>query len=176
MADPPVDLSPPDRNALTVLLNKYDETGEPVKSSRLADRINRTEGSTKNQMRKLGSLGLVDSVPGPQGGYEPTELAYRALDRKPGEREDVVLAQNYERLDVTVDGITLTNVHHPSECRARIHFQQILADIDIGDPIVVGPTPEFGLVILGEVTDVLGASDEILVEIGEMEAPFEEAA
>ncbi|MFB6200722.1 MAG: TrmB family transcriptional regulator [Halorhabdus sp.] len=175
MDDPAVDLSPPDRNALTVLINEYSESDGPVKSTRLAERIDRTEGSMKNQMRKLGSLGLVDSVPGPQGGYEPTDLAFRVIGREQGdEQEDVVLAQNYTRLDVTVDGITLTNVHHPTECRARIHFQQLLEDIETGDPIVVGPTPQFDLVVLGEVTDVLGAGDEIIVDVVEMQAPFEE--
>ncbi|WP_135664339.1 Rrf2 family transcriptional regulator [Halorhabdus rudnickae] len=175
MDDAPVDLSPPDRNALTVLVNEYDEVEGPVKSTRLAERVDRTEGSVKNQMRKLGSLGLVESVPGPQGGYEPTELAFRVLDRKPGDdQENVVLAQNFQRLDVTVDGITLTNVHHPTECRARIHFQQLLADVEIGDPIVVGPTPEYDLVVLGEVTDILGTGDELMVDVGEMQAPFEE--
>ncbi|WP_136690096.1 Rrf2 family transcriptional regulator [Halorhabdus amylolytica] len=176
MDDTPFDLSPPDRNALTVLVNEYGETEEPVKSKRLAERIDRTEGSLKNQMRKLGSLGLVDSVPGPRGGYEPTEMAFRVLDRdRDDDQEDVVLAQNFQRLDVTVDGITLTNVHHPTECRARIHFQQLLEDIEVGDPIVVGPTPEFDLVVLGEVTDVLGAGDEILLDVGEMQAPFTDA-
>ena len=175
MADPPVDLSPPDRNALTVLVNEYADSDGPVKSTVLADRVDRTEGSMKNQMRKLGSLGLVDSVPGPQGGYEPTDLAFQILDREQGDdQENVVLAQNFTRLDVTVDGITLTNVYHPEECRARIHFQQLLEDIEIGDPIAVGPTPEYGLVVLGEVTDILGSGDEIMVDIGEMQAPFEE--
>jgi len=175
MDNSPVDLSSPDRDALTVLVNEYVESEQPVKSMRLAERVDRTEGSVKNQMRKLGSLGLVDSVPGPQGGYEPTDLAFQVLDRDRGDdREDVVLAQDFQRLDVTVDAITLTNVHHPTECRARIHFQQLLEDIEVGDPIVVGPTPEYDLVVLGEVTDILGAGDEIMVDIGEMQAPFEE--
>jgi len=174
MDDTRVDLSPSDRNALTVLINEYADTETPIKSGRLAELTDRAGGSVQNQMRKLSSLGLVESVPGPQGGYEPTEQAYFALGRDPsGESEEMILAGNYDRIDVTIDEITLTNVHHPTECRARVHFQQLLEDIDIGDPIVLGPTPRYDLVVLGEVLEVLGNGEELLVEVSELKAPFE---
>lgn len=174
MDDPTVDLSSSDRKALTALINEYVDTETPVKSTRLADLIDRTGGSMQNQMRKLSSLGLVESIPGPNGGYEPTEMAFRALGRDPDvDRQEMILAGNYDRIDVTIDEITLTNVHHPTECRARVHFQQMLENIDVGDPIVLGPTPRFDLVVLGEVLEVLGNGEELLVEVSELEAPFE---
>jgi len=168
-----LDLSPPHQSALTTLVNEYSESDSPVKSARIAEKVNRTEGSVKNQMRKLSALGLVDSVPGPRGGYQPTEKAFQALERdQDADGEKVVVAQNYERVDVTVDEITLTNVHHPTDCRARVHFQDILEEIDIGDALAVGPTPEFDLVVVGEVLEILGTGDEVILEIGKMEAPF----
>ena len=171
-----LDLSPPHQNALTALVNEYSETESPVKSAHIAAQVNRTEGSVKNQMRKLSALGLVDSVPGPQGGYEPTERAFHALEREQdADGEKVVVAQNYERVDVTVDEITLTNVLHPTDCRARVHFQDILEGIEIGDALAVGPTPEFDLVVVGEVAEILGTGDEVILDIGKMEAPFEDA-
>jgi predicted transcriptional regulator len=176
MDDPDVDLSPPDRDALKVLVNEYADADSPIKSARLAAVLDRSEGSIKNQMRGLASLGLVESITGPKGGYEPTELAYRVLGRDPeSETEEVILAGNYDRIDVTIESITLSNVHHPTECRARVQFQQLLEDVGVGDPIVLGPTPEFDLVILGEVTDVLGSGEELLIDVARMEAPFEEA-
>lgn len=172
-----LDLSPPHQTTLTALVNEYSESDSPVKSARIAEQVNRTEGSVKNQMRKLSALGLVDSVPGPRGGYQPTEKAFQALEREQDAAgEKVVVAQNYDRVDVTVDEITLTNVHHPSDCRARVHFQDILEGIDIGDALAVGPTPDFDLVVVGEVLEILGTGDEVILEIGKMEAPFTDDA
>ncbi|QGN08079.1 TrmB family transcriptional regulator [Halorhabdus sp. CBA1104] len=174
MADHEVDLSAPDRDALKVLVNEYAESDGPVKSSQLADVLDRSEGSIKNQMRGLASLGLVESITGPKGGYEPTDLAFHILGRDPEkETEEVILAGNYDRVDVTIESITLSNVHHPTECRARVQLQQLLDDVGVGDPIVLGPTPEFDLVILGEVTDVLGSGEALLIDVVRMEAPFE---
>jgi predicted transcriptional regulator len=168
-----VDLSGSQQQIVTAIVNEYQETGEPVKSGRIAEIIDRTPGTVRNQMVQLTSLGVVEGVLGPEGGYEPTEKGLALLERGDvDDRAQVTLAQDFDRIDITVDEITLPNVHHPTECRAHVHFQATLEGIEPGDPVVVGPTPQSELVVSGVVVAVLGDDDRVLLDVSEMEAPL----
>ncbi|WP_449404991.1 hypothetical protein [Halosimplex halophilum] len=99
----------------------------------------------------LKTLNLVAGIPGPSGGYEPTEHAFTVLDRdRIDDHETVTLSGNCDRIDVTVDEIDFTNVHHPEECTAHVALQQAASGIEAGDPVAIGPTPLSNLVIAGK--------------------------
>lgn len=170
-----VELSALHRKVTTVLTNEYQRTGEPVSSETLAEALDRSPGTVHNTMQRLADLGLVDGVPGPGGGYEPTERAFEKLDR--GRVDDpatVTLSKDFDRLSVIVDEITFPNVTHPEACRARVHCQQSVDEVSIGDPVVVGPTPGSALAIAGEVLTISDTHDSLLLDVAQVEAPLEE--
>jgi predicted transcriptional regulator len=171
------------QRTLTVLVNEHRATGQPVPSARLAEILDRHPGTVKNQMPKLTSLGLVESVRGPEGGYEPTAEAVGLLDGDgpgdagttgSGETESVAVAWGYERTEAAVSDVELTNVHDPEACRAHLYFRDTVEGIGVGEPIIVGPTPVAGLVIGGRVEAKTDTADGVLIEVHRLEAPFDE--
>jgi len=166
-------LSESQRRILTALVNEFQQTDEPVKAQHIAETIDRDPGSIRNQMQSLKTLNLVEGVPGPAGGYRPTENAFAVLDRdRLEDRETVTLSGNYDRIDVTVDEIDFTNVHHPETCTAHVHLQQSAGQIEPGDPVAIGPTPQSKLVIAGELEVINDTADELVVDVAVAEAPL----
>jgi len=166
------DLSESQRQILRVLANLYQERGEPVAARLIAADLDRNPGTIRNKMPELMAVGVVESVAGPTGGYEPTEAGFAMLDRDPDtEREDITVAQGFDRLDVPVQRIRLVNVHHPTESRAWVSFETSVPGIGVGDPVVVGPTPKTDLVVAGEVHATTGTDDRLLLDVARMEAP-----
>ena len=169
-----IELTSSQRAAMTALVNEYDDSGGPVKGEVIAAALDRNPGTVRNQMQHLKDLSLVEGLTGPRGGYKPTPLAYDALGRRNVENpEQLILARNNERVDVTVDDIRLTNVQHPEECRARLRFQESFTEFSVGDAVVVGPTPLSKLVVAGVVEAVDNTNNEILLDIARIEAPVE---
>ena len=172
---PRIDLSSSQRAALVALVNEYQATESPVTAQTIAEELDRTAGTLRNQMAGLKALGLVESVSGPGGGYEPTETAYDELDRQRlDDAEPVTLAHEYERVDAVVDEISFTNVHHPDQCRAHVHFQRSVRGLAAGDAIAVGPSPISQLVVLGVVEAVDRTANVVVVDVRRMEAPVDD--
>lgn len=170
-----IDLSTTQVQLLTTLVNEHEDADAPVTSGTVAELLDRSPGTIQNQLTNLQTVGLVESVQGPTGGYRPTEAAYDVLGREAlDDAETVTVSQEFERIDATVEEIDLTNVHHPTECSAHIHFRESLPAIEVGDPIVVGPTPSSALVVAGEVTATTETADEVVLAVRRMEAPLEE--
>lgn len=172
-----IDLTSSQRSTITTLINEYQATGAPVSASVLAAETDRNAGTVRNQMRTLTSIGLAEGIAGPKGGYEPTDAAYRIIGRQQlDDAETVTLAREYDRIDATVDEIDFTNVHHPDLCRAQLHFQQSIRDLEEGDPIVVGPSPVSSLVVVGEVVAIDGTANMVIVDIEQLRAPLREGS
>lgn len=170
-----IDLTNSQRTTLTALVNEYQSTDSTVSARVIAEETGRNSGTIRNQMQTLSAVGLVDSVAGPEGGYEPTDAAYRILERRQlDDAETVTLARDYDRVDATVDEIDFTNVHHPDLCRAQIHFQQSVRELEEGDPLVVGPTPVSDLVVVGAVVATDGTTNTVVVDVGRIRAPMPE--
>ena len=72
-----MDLSLIQKDILITLITLYHRQSRSIKGEEIADMIQRNPGTVRNQMQSLKAIGLVDGVPGPKGGYIPTELAYR---------------------------------------------------------------------------------------------------
>jgi len=173
-----MELTTSQRELLTTLANEYedrdeDEGGSWVKSGALADAAGRNPGTVRNRMGPLRSLGLVEGRAGRDGGYRPTDRAFEVLGRRRFDAAETLgVAHGYERLDVTVDEIAFTSVHHPERCRARLRLHDAVSRFDPGDPVVVGPTPEAGLVVAGSVAARREGTSELLLDVARLEAPF----
>ncbi|MFB6152602.1 MAG: TrmB family transcriptional regulator [Haloarculaceae archaeon] len=175
MDEDSLDLPDTQRRIVTALVNAYQKQESPVKAAEIADATNRNPGTIRNSMGQIRSLGLAESKAGPFGGYVPTEEAFQLLGRDPlADRERTTVARDFQRITVAVERVEFTNVHHPTECRAWVTFQTPLPDLDVGDPVVVGPTPETRLGIAGEVHTVAEPGDRLLLSITRLDAPLDE--
>ncbi|WP_324760095.1 TrmB family transcriptional regulator [Haloarcula montana] len=169
-----IELTGSQQRTLTTLVNRHQSADGPVKGRVIADEIDRNLGTVQNQMQSLAALGLVESVSGPSGGYKPTELAYDAIGRDSmDDAESVTLAHDFERVDVTVEEINLTGVHHPEECQARVHLQDPVSQFSVGQAVALGPTPVAGLVVAGTVVAVDATNNQLVVDVAQLEAPVE---
>lgn len=169
-----IDLTPSQEQSLTALMNQYRPEEGPVKAQRVADEVDRSLGTVQNQMQRLAQLGVVEGVSGPTGGYVPTDLAFRTLDRELLEdTQNVTVAHEYERLDVTVDRIRFTSVHHPESCHVELHLQQSVDGFSVGQPVAAGPTPLSGLVVAGTVEGIDDTTNTLILDVAQLEAPVE---
>ena len=171
-----MDLTSSQREILNTLVNGYEATESPMPATEIADVCDRHVGTIRNLMQMMKSLGLVEGVPGSEGGYVPTDAAFAALDRDPeasGDGETLGLAHGYDRVDVAVESIDFTNVYHPEKCRATVTFRESVTRFSVGDPVIVGPTPKSGLVITGQVEATDEGRNVLHLDVARMEAPLE---
>lgn len=165
-----MDLSLIQRDILITLISLYHKHSQPVKGEEIAEVIRRNPGTVRNQMQALKAIGLVDGIPGPKGGYNPTVQAYRALNLEISEKEyDVKIARNGEVVPgVKVVEIAFTTLCHPDICRANVLVRGSVKAFEIGDQVTIGPTPVNKLLIRGEVYGRDEVSQTLLISIYEM--------
>ena len=110
------------KKILYALITLYKKRGRMIKADEIADFVDIYTGTVRNQMRILKSLGLVEAVCGPKGGYKPTVKAYELLGvAKPEEFTKVPVVVNDKLLeDLSVETIELPFISHPDICQARI--------------------------------------------------------
>lgn len=169
-----IDLTTSQRQTLAALVNSYRPGDGPVTAETVAENVDRTLGTVQNQMQQLSQLGVVEGVSGPTGGYKPTKRGYAVLDREPvDDSTDLILARGYDRVDITVDEISFTHVHHPDSCRAHIHLQQSVAEFSIGQAVAIGPTPLSKLVVAGEIEAIDDTRNTLILDIAQIEAPVD---
>jgi predicted transcriptional regulator len=173
-----IELTTSQKKILRALVDLYREHEDAVKGEAIADEVGRNPGTIRNQMQSLKALQLVEGVPGPKGGYQPTANAYEALDiQEMDEPAAVPLTHEGEPVEnANVEEIDLSSVHHPEKCRAEIHIQGSLRDFSEGDSVVVGPTPLSKLVIEGTVDGKDETSNILILTIDSMRAPAEPPA
>ncbi len=121
-------------------------------------------------MQSLKAIGLVDGVPGPKGGYIPTQLAYKELNLSVSEGDyDVPISRNGEKIKgAHVQEIDFTTLCHPDICHAVIKLVGSVKIFDIGDKITIGPTPVNKLLIRGEVFGKDESTQSLLIATSEM--------
>ena len=142
------------KEILQTLINLYQSSnGKSIKGEDIAEVMNRNPGTIRNQMQSLRSLGLVKGVPGPRGGYKPTIEAYHSLNISVSNNESKVpIFKNGQRLDdISVARIEFTSVPQLDECEAVIKVLGSIKDLNLGDTIIIGPTPVNNLGIIGKI-------------------------
>ena len=130
-----MDLSLIQKDILITLITLYHQHSRPIKGEDIAEVIQRNPGTIRNQMQALKALELVDGVPGPKGGYNPTAKAYRELNLSQSEEDaEVPVARNGTTVPgVSAREIDFTTLCHPDVCQAVIRLMGSVKPFDIGD-------------------------------------------
>ena len=115
-------LSASQKRVLTSLVSLTDDEESVICGREIAETVDRNPGTVRNRMQSLRSLGLVEGVAGPEGGYKPTQKAYDVLDLERVHGTDSVPV---ERDGTTLEGVTvreidLSSVTNPELCRAEV--------------------------------------------------------
>jgi hypothetical protein len=165
-----MDLSLIQKDILITLITLYHRHSQPIKGEEIAEVIRRNPGTVRNQMQALKAIGLVDGVPGPKGGYNPTALAYSVLNLSSSDKEyDVEISRGGEVMKgVKVAEIAFTTLCHPDVCHAEVKVIGSVRLFEIGDQITIGPTPVNKLLIRGEVYGKDEVKQALLISTYEM--------
>jgi hypothetical protein len=165
-----MELSLIQKDILITLITLYHQQSHSIKGEEIADMILRNPGTVRNQMQSLKAVGLVDGVPGPKGGYIPTELAYKELNLNVSDGDyDVPISRNGKTIKgVHVQEIDFTTLCHPDICHAVIKLVGSAKIFEIGDKITIGPTPVNKLLIRGEVFGKDESKQSLLIATSEM--------
>lgn len=173
-----IQLTSSQNRILTALVNLAENTDQPVCGREIAEAVNRNAGTVRNRMQSLRDLRLVEGVPGPDGGYVPTDGAYETLgiERMDDAARTPVECEGNPVADVNVEEIDLSSVANPDLCRAELVIRGPVGTFDAGDHITVGPTPAAGLRLSGTVdaTNVDGST--LLLRVDGMETASGEQA
>ncbi|MGD0535310.1 CBS domain-containing protein [Methanoregula sp.] len=165
-----MELSLIQKDILITLITLYHQQSHSIKGEEIADMILRNPGTVRNQMQSLKAVGLVDGVPGPKGGYIPTELAYKELNlNTSGGDYDVPISRDgAEVKGAHAQEIDFTTLCHPDICHAVIKLVGSAKLFKIGDKITIGPTPVNKLLIRGEVFGKDESNQSLLIATSEM--------
>ncbi len=142
------------KEILQSLINLYRKSKcTSVKCENIAELMGRNSGTIRNQMQSLRSLGLVQGVPGPRGGYKPTLEAYHTLNiqNDPCEIHVPIHVNNELIPDISVNKIEFTNILRPGDCEATITVLGDIKQLDLDNKIKIGPTPVNNLTVLGTI-------------------------
>ena len=171
-----IELTTSQRKILRALINLHRGSESAVKGEAIAEEVGRNPGTIRNQMQSLKALQLVEGVPGPKGGYEPTANAFEALDvQRMDEPATVPLHRDGDPVEnANVEEIDLSSVHHPDLCRAEVHLQGSVKEFHEGDDVTVGPTPLSKLVVEGTLDGKDDTANVLILKIDGMEAPTED--
>ncbi|MEM3410340.1 MAG: Rrf2 family transcriptional regulator, partial [Fervidicoccaceae archaeon] len=105
------ELTQTQREVLMALIELYERHKRLIKSIEIAEMIGKDEGTVRNVISSLRSLGLLESKTGPMGGYVPTLkarelmkstgiIAYGSLKIKKDGKETNITAFSVEILDI----------------------------------------------------------------------------
>lgn len=160
-------LSAPQKEIVMALLELYDKKHSLVKSKEIAARTGRDEGTVRNIMPVLRAIGLVNAIPGPKGGYQPTSKAYESFNipKSSGSLSVPIYTKKGERTEVTVTDILFKSVFSPDFCQAILKVIGNISGFDIGQEIVIGPTPSGRMVIEGRIAGRDDLHGEILLDV-----------
>ncbi len=160
-------LTSPQKEIMVALIELYEKKKSLVKSKDIAMKTGRDEGTIRNIMPVLRALGLVEAVPGPKGGYMPTSKAYESFSIPKQFRTLTVpiYRKSGENAGVTVTDILFKSVYSPDFCQVLLKVVGDVSKLDVGEELVVGPTPSGRMVIEGKIVGRDEIHGEILLEV-----------
>jgi hypothetical protein len=163
-------LSSTQREILLALIELYNKGKKMIKSKEVADMIGKDEGTVRNIILGLKVLGLVESKPGPNGGYIPTLKAYEFI-KNPSISpilDKLSLYRGNVETDIKIENIELLDVTNPSGNKVILKVTGDLRKIRPGDPVRLGPTPYSRLVVDGVVINADDSRKEVLIDVKRM--------
>jgi len=160
-------ITTPQKEIVIALLELYDKKRCLVKSKEIAHRTGRDEGTVRNIMPVLRAIGLIDAVPGPRGGYIPTSKAYEEFNMPKNIHSLAVPIYTLqgEKTDITVTDILFKSVYSPDFCQAMLKVIGNISRLNIGEDLVVGPTPSGRMIIEGRVKGRDDMHGELLLDV-----------
>ena len=173
-----IQLTTSQKRVLNALVNLAENADRPVSGSDIAESIDRNAGTVRNRMQSLRDLRLVEGVPGPDGGYVPTDGAYDTLGvERMDDAETTPVAVDGDPVEgVNVEEIDLSSVANPELCRAELVIRGPVGPFEAGDHVTVGPTPAAGLRLSGTVDATQIDGNTLLLRVDGMETPSPDAA
>lgn len=160
-------LSSPQKEIMIALIELYEKKKALVKSKDIAVKTRKDEGTIRNIMPVLRTMGLVEAIPGPKGGYMPTSKAYETFSIPKHFRTLTVpiYRKNGENTGVNVTDILFKSVYSPDFCQVLLKVIGDVSVLDLGEELVVGPTPSGRMVIEGRIVGRDEIHGEILLEV-----------
>jgi predicted transcriptional regulator len=141
-----------------------------IKSKEVADMIGKDEGTVRNIILSLKVLGLVESKPGPNGGYMPTLKAYEYV-KNPSISpvyDKLSIYKGLMEVDVKVSNIEIIDITNPKGNRVLLKVTGDLRKLKIGETIRIGPTPYTRLVIEGIILHIDETRKEVIIDVSRM--------
>ena len=161
-------LSPTQREILLAIIDLYEREKKLVKSKEIADVIGKDEGTVRNVISSLKALGLLESKPGPNGGYVPTLKAYEFTKASTYLPQQVILYRDDIETNIKVFSIELLDITNPQGTRVLLRVSGDMRSLRLGDLVKVGPLPNSRLMIEGRVTHMDVDRKELLLDVTRM--------
>ncbi len=166
-----VTLTDSQKQILKTLIELYEKKGRKamVKSREVAQALGKDEGTVRNVIMWLKSMGLVESRTGPAGGYVPTLKAYEVLGRTAKVSSlgygYLIVQKNGNRIRMPVSHMEIMDVFGSDYPRALVRVGGDLSILERGDKIRVESSPTKRLIIEGFVVNINPQAGEVLVDI-----------
>ncbi|BCU67146.1 histidine kinase [Sulfolobales archaeon HS-7] len=158
------------REILLALIELYNKGKSMIKSKEVADMIGKDEGTVRNVIISLKVLGLVESKPGPNGGYMPTLKAFEYI-RNPSVvpvYDKLSIYRNGIETDIKVSNIEILDITNPKGNRVLLKVTGDIGKLRIGETIRIGPTPYSRLVVEGLIMHIDEVRKEIIIDVSRM--------
>jgi predicted transcriptional regulator len=161
------------REVLEALVRLYEERRRMVKSKEVAKVLGKDEGTVRNIIMWLKSMGYVESRTGPAGGYVPTLKAYEVLKgvtpyiMEPGYGVVIVFREG-ETLRLTAVHMEILGLFSAEPAKALVKVMGDLTLVDVGLRARIESLPKRKLVIEGVIRNRDLNASELLIEISKM--------
>lgn len=161
------------REVLEALISLYEKHRGMVKSREVAKLLGKDEGTVRNIIMWLKSMGYVESRTGPAGGYIPTLKAYEAVRGvlpkvpEPGYGLMIVFKEG-EDIRLTAISMEIMGLFSAEPARALVKVMGDLSAVEEGMRVRIESLPKRKLVVEGYVRKRDFNSNEVLVEITKM--------
>ena len=157
------------REVLETLIRLYEKEKRMIKSKEVAMVLGKDEGTVRNIIMWLKSMGLVESRTGPAGGYVPTLKAYEVLGTSPylvsmGHGRAIVKKGDKE-LIFTVGQLEIMGLFSIEPSKAVAKIVGSVASIEEGDKIIIESVPRRKLRLEGTVKKKDPNANEVLISI-----------
>lgn len=158
-------LSQTQREILRALIETYDRAKSYVKSRDVARHIGRDEGTVRNIILSLKSLGLVSSKTGPCGGYMPTLKAYEVMrsESLSRDRHEIRIYLDGRSINAWVSSIEILDPLSPEGGRIILRVHGDLSPLTPGSHISLGPPGKTRIILEGKILNVDDNSRQVLL-------------
>jgi predicted transcriptional regulator len=164
-----LELTPTQRSVLNSLIGLSEREDGPVKATAIASNVDRSPGTIRNTMQGLKSLQLVEGIPGPEGGYQPTARAYNIQEKQQSADDNsgtVPLHRAGQPLsECSASELVFPTIDQPDQCCVDVKLDGTMPELERGTMLTIGPVPATGLIVKGSVLGVDETQRRVICEI-----------